>query len=104
EILSECKNYLVAYRANRRYVPLLDKISSDTLEEREFDIKENGVYIITGGVGGIGLEVAKYLASKAKVNIALISRTRFPVDEEWDTILEKESDYKLKHKIEILKN
>lgn len=37
--------------------------------------KEGGVYIITGGLGGIGLSIAKYIAARAKCHLILLSRT-----------------------------
>ena len=38
-------------------------------------IKENGVYVITGGMGGIGLIFADYLARSAPVKLALAGRS-----------------------------
>ncbi|KPA11138.1 polyketide synthase, partial [Candidatus Magnetomorum sp. HK-1] len=37
-------------------------------------IKENGVYLITGGTGKLGLIVAQYLSSQAKVSLVLCGR------------------------------
>ncbi|TDR44821.1 acyl transferase domain-containing protein [Tahibacter aquaticus] len=39
-------------------------------------VRERGTYVITGGAGGLGLIVAKFLASQAKVNLALIGRSQ----------------------------
>ncbi|GBF74622.1 putative beta-ketoacyl synthase family protein [Paenibacillus sp. 598K] len=47
-------------------------------------IKEQGVYMITGGLGGIGVEVASMLAEmNPKVTIALVGRTALPPGEDW---------------------
>ncbi|MBF0224098.1 MAG: SDR family NAD(P)-dependent oxidoreductase [Desulfobacterales bacterium] len=48
------------------------------LKEREQQIainKENGVYIITGGAGGLGLIFTEYLAQNKKVNLILSGRS-----------------------------
>ncbi len=38
-------------------------------------IKENGAYLITGGFGGIGLSLARHLASLGPVRLALLGRS-----------------------------
>ncbi len=94
------KTSLVAYRNGNRYVQELKSVvpSNDTLQQ--LDIKDHGVYIITGGVGGIGLEIAKYLAGKNKVNLALMNRSKLPEREAWNEILENQKDPKICSKIE----
>jgi acyl transferase domain-containing protein len=41
-------------------------------------LKTNGVYVITGGLGGVGLAVAEYLAKTVKARLVLIGRTGLP--------------------------
>ena len=38
-------------------------------------IRDNATYVITGGFGGAGQELARYLASTYKANLVLVSRT-----------------------------
>lgn len=38
--------------------------------------KENGVYVITGGSGSLGLLIADHIASQAKIKLALIGRSK----------------------------
>ncbi|SFJ89231.1 SDR family NAD(P)-dependent oxidoreductase, partial [Thermoflavimicrobium dichotomicum] len=38
--------------------------------------KQNGVYVITGGLGGLGFWIAHHLASQANIKLALIGRSR----------------------------
>lgn len=98
EINNSCIGYKVAYRNNERYVEELvnadisdcqDKYSQDNNSEL-INIRENGVYLITGGGGGIGLEIAKQLAKKQKVKLALLGRNKIPEREKWDKILDSE--------------
>lgn len=84
-----------AYRDCVRYTEELTGLDIENVPSSKVDIKENGVYLITGGTGGLGLELAKYLADHGKVNLALINRTALPPVEAWDRILEKEQDRKL---------
>jgi len=50
-------------------------------------IREGGVYFITGGLGGIGLEVAQDLARTKPVKLALLAREALPPETRWDKIL-----------------
>ncbi|PWK14994.1 SDR family NAD(P)-dependent oxidoreductase [Tumebacillus permanentifrigoris] len=44
--------------------------------------QDNGVYVITGGLGGLGLMVAHHMASLAKVRLALIGRSKLSAEKE----------------------
>ncbi|CAM2010378.1 type I polyketide synthase [Acanthopleuribacter pedis] len=68
----------VALRGNARLVPKLEVIA-DTVGD-ELNLVQRGVYLITGGLGGVGLEVARWLARAAKARLALVSRRGLPED------------------------
>ena len=46
-------------------------------------LKRAGVYLITGGTGGLGLAVAEYLATKSQARIILTKKTAFPPKSMW---------------------
>lgn len=71
------KDAVVAYRHGKRYVQVLDREQVEGLKPREFSIRENGVYLIAGGAGYLGLETALYLARQKPVKIALLGRKDF---------------------------
>ena len=50
-------------------------------------LREGGVYLITGGLGGIGLAVAAYLARSVSAKLVLVARTALPSRHEWQHIL-----------------
>jgi len=56
-------------------------------DQKPSRIKENGLYLITGGLGDIGLTLARYMATQHPVNLALLSRTEFPKRKNWETLL-----------------
>lgn len=89
EINSEKQGYITAYRNGIRYTEVLEELVVEDIRDKEIKINDEGIYIITGGMGGIGLNIAEYLASKNAGNIALINRTEFPERNEWDSILDK---------------
>ncbi|NRQ55291.1 type I polyketide synthase [Brevibacillus sp. HD1.4A] len=77
--------YQVAYRHNQRYVERLQETTLAAAEDRDA-IKANGVYLITGGTGGLGLEIGKQLSRLHPVNLHLISRQGLPARETWTEI------------------
>jgi 6-methylsalicylic acid synthase len=48
--------------------------------------KPHGTYIVTGGFGGIGLEVLDFLVAKGAFRIVVISRRRLPPRSVWSTL------------------
>jgi phthiocerol/phenolphthiocerol synthesis type-I polyketide synthase E len=86
EITSLITESVVAYRSNRRqiltYEPMRLKSPPETSR-----LKTRGVYLITGGLGGIGLVLAEYLAKTFQARLVLVGRSVFPKREEWDNWL-----------------
>lgn len=95
--------YSIAYRNGKRYKEQLAKVNLDQVEQANFSIKEDGVYLITGGTGGLGLAIARSLAMKKKVTLALVSRSGLPDSILMDDILLKNTDIKLCNKIKSIK-
>lgn len=72
----------LALRAGRRYAARLqrDESAKRTVGETHFDA--NATYLITGGLGGLGLEVARWLAKRGAGNLALVARREPGADTE----------------------
>jgi acyl transferase domain-containing protein/acyl-CoA synthetase (AMP-forming)/AMP-acid ligase II/acyl carrier protein len=62
----------VVYRKHIRYVPRLVPIKVEP--KNKIEINRNGVYLITGGLGSVGLLVAEWLSSFKVKKILLLSR------------------------------
>ncbi len=103
ELMLEGSTKTVAFRNGKRYIAELDRIKVDLKVENRIEVRQNGVYAITGGTGGLGLEIAKYLAEKNNTNIILINRSKFPESSEWDDILTQESNPRLCSKIQAIR-
>jgi surfactin family lipopeptide synthetase A len=82
QILSECCNPNprpeVAYRGGKRWLPNFEPFDHAQSGQRDLLIQEDATYLITGGTGGLGLEVARWLADKQRVKLALIGRRPLP--------------------------
>ncbi|WP_342552911.1 SDR family NAD(P)-dependent oxidoreductase [Paenibacillus sp. FSL R7-0652] len=88
--------YLAAYRNGRRYVQELGEMPMSLLPEQPVQMREGGVYLITGGTGGIGLETADALSmSSAKIKLVLINRSQFPERHMWKELMSSEQNEKL---------
>jgi acyl transferase domain-containing protein/thioesterase domain-containing protein len=75
---SECE---VALRGADRWARRWDPIRLHADGSERPAVRREGVYLVTGGLGGIGLTVAEHLA-KARAKLVLIGRTPFPSDED----------------------
>nr|WP_154958149.1 SDR family NAD(P)-dependent oxidoreductase [Paenibacillus xylanexedens] len=83
-------NLQVAYRNGKRYLSEFTEISAPDARRLSFN-EGSGVYVITGGLGGIGREITKYLANQSRTPIALITRSPLPPMDEWDMIAGSEN-------------
>ncbi|MGN7290832.1 SDR family NAD(P)-dependent oxidoreductase [Bacillus velezensis] len=64
----------IRYKDNMRQIRLFERI--EKLDgQTQSPWKQNGVYVITGGLGGLGFLLARHLAEKEKVKLALIGRS-----------------------------
>ena len=93
KLLLECRDpstdRIVAYRGSRRLVQDFERLAIKE-ESTGFDacIRDNGVYLITGGLGGMGLALADYLAKTKKVKLILTGRSPFPLRGKWQQWLQ----------------
>jgi acyl transferase domain-containing protein/thioesterase domain-containing protein/acyl carrier protein len=77
---------MIAYRGQYRWSQIFRPL--EVSNGRSLDLRSDGVYLVTGGLGGIGLTLAKTMASTTKnPRLVLISRKKFPIPEEWPTWL-----------------
>ncbi len=103
EINTYGEDQFIAYRKEYRWIQAFEKRYLEPLSQNAIQLKNGGVYIITGGLGKIGLIVAEYLAKKVQAKIALIGRSSFPDHGEWQQWVEdSESSNEISAKIEKL--
>jgi len=75
--------YLVAYRGGHRWVESHEAVYLDQAADFTDAIRADGTYLITGGLGGLGLFVARKMAETAPCTLVLLSRSGLPAREEW---------------------
>ncbi len=86
--LTRC-NGNIAYRGKQRWTQTFDPIH--LLNTRHaLRLRSQGTYLITGGLGGIGLVFARYLAEQKKaIHLILIARSSLPERHTWNTWLDE---------------
>jgi amino acid adenylation domain-containing protein len=78
---------VVAYRGSYRWVQAVERVSL-VPPVKTARLREGGAYLITGGLGGMGLELATWLARAARAKLVLVARTALPPRNEWERYVE----------------
>lgn len=78
---------VVAYRGSYRWIEGFEAVRIEDKPGVPPLLREKGVYLITGGLGGLGLEFAGYLAGAVQARLILMGRSGLPDPEEWETWL-----------------
>ncbi|AQS67069.1 type I polyketide synthase [Streptomyces pactum] len=73
----------VAYRGAHRWSQTYVPAPLPPSDGAPSALRDDGVYLITGGTGGLGLALAEHLARPGR-RLALLARTAVPPEEEWD--------------------
>ncbi|MBE9103497.1 acyltransferase domain-containing protein [Nostoc cf. edaphicum LEGE 07299] len=88
ELTTQQTDNLVAYRGSHRWIQTFEAVHLHESTLGKTKLKEGGVYLITGGLGGIGLVLAEYLAKTVKAKLVLIGRKGLPERSQWKQWLE----------------
>jgi acyl transferase domain-containing protein len=75
---------IVAYRAGRRWLRRFEDVDVPGTVGSTPPLRQGGVYLITGGLGGMGLAFARWLGTVAAARLLLTARTSLPARECWD--------------------
>jgi acyl transferase domain-containing protein/acyl carrier protein len=82
---------VLALRGSERWIPSTERIPLPARDGSPEGLRRGGAYLITGGLGGIGLAVAEYLAKELGARLVLVGRTPLPEREEWPRYLLEET-------------
>jgi natural product biosynthesis luciferase-like monooxygenase protein len=78
------QDQIIAYRGMHRWVQTFEPVRLDTYFEATPPLRQGGVYLITGGLGGIGLVLAKHLAQTVKAKLVLLGRSAPSTRDNWE--------------------
>jgi acyl transferase domain-containing protein/aryl carrier-like protein len=89
--LSAHQQPVTALRRGRRWTPAYEALPPEAREPAR-TLRRQGVYLITGGLGGLGRGCGEYLARHLEARLVLVGRHGLPPREEWPALLEQEPE------------
>jgi len=76
----------VVLRGPERLVPRLERFTPMPGGDRRPGFRRGGFYLLSGGLGGIGLEIARFLVERFDAHLLLIDRTETPQEQAWQAL------------------
>ena len=87
ELQDPCREDQLAYREGRRYAARLDRLPLPAAGPG-VQCRPEAAYLVTGGLGGLGLAAASWLAERGARSLVLLGRTPLPPRETWEALPE----------------
>ena len=75
EALADSRERVVAYRGDYRWVQTLEPVRLPAALDAPPQLRRRGVYLLTGGLGGVSLEIAEFLARSVQARLVLVGRS-----------------------------
>ncbi|HTR46284.1 MAG TPA: amino acid adenylation domain-containing protein [Verrucomicrobiae bacterium] len=87
ELTAATDESVVALRSGQRWTRGFTKVRLAEAPSPSPLLRERGAYMITGGLGGVGLELARYLAEKTRARLVLVGRSELPPRNRWPELV-----------------
>jgi len=84
EIISKKPEPVVALRGRHRWVQQYERCVLHHDDQSRSTLREDGVYLITGGLGNVGLVLAQHLFRTRRARLVLTTRNELPPRTEWE--------------------
>jgi len=93
EITGDAHDKVIAFRGLHRWHPVIKPVRFELPAGvgNIRRIKPGGVYLVTGGLGGMGISIAQYLARSVRAKLVLVGRSTFPTREKWGKLGQKDN-------------
>lgn len=75
---------VIAFRNGRRWTQVHQRLALNEIAGEDVKFRQNGVYLLIGGLSDIALALGGELARRFRARMALVGRTALPPREEWD--------------------
>ncbi|WP_442940774.1 SDR family oxidoreductase [Nostoc sp.] len=93
ETSANTSDEIIAHRGVHRWVQTFESVRLDKDVKEIPRLKQGGVYLISGGLGYLGLELlAPHLAKTFQAKLILIGRSAFPLRQDWTEWLATHDD------------
>jgi acyl transferase domain-containing protein/thioesterase domain-containing protein/4'-phosphopantetheinyl transferase EntD len=94
ELVADSDSETVAWRGDQRYALHYDRARQPGTRASA-PLRPSGVYLVTGGLGGIGATVAEHLASNYRARLVLVGQTGLPPRDAWTAWLARHTEANL---------
>ncbi len=81
----------IAYRNGRRLCSSVAKVDMLQQQTQDIPLKQGGIYLVTGGLGGIGTYLCQFLIKEYNAKLITVGRTELPNRTEWSKYLDGET-------------
>ena len=81
----------ICYRGGQRFEPGLSRLEEVHDANASCQINRGGLYLIVGGLGGVGAQLARALIAQFDAKLILTGRTRLPDSASWPKLLNKDT-------------
>jgi acyl transferase domain-containing protein/acyl carrier protein len=88
ELSVDFNGEVIAYRRGFRWLQVFEPITMAGLGKETMPLRRQGVYLVTGGLGGIGLVLAGYLARRVRARLILTGSSPLPSPPQWNAWLD----------------
>ncbi len=92
----------IVLQKDGRFVPRLER--QDAPNAANLEIDENSAYLITGGLGGLGLEISKWLVDEGAKHLVLTGRSGLPDRDSWENLPQDHPKFEAVQTIKNLEN
>jgi len=69
-------------------IPQMEPVDLVAADRRRVTLRNGGVYLVTGGLGGLGRELCRWLAERHSARLVITGRTPLPAEAEWSAWLD----------------
>ncbi len=83
ELELESADTVVAYRGGHRWAESYETVRLEASDDLGTRLRESGVYLVTGGLGGLGLFFARQIAERVPARLVLTHRSPIPERTAW---------------------
>ncbi|MCQ4163604.1 type I polyketide synthase [Tahibacter harae] len=90
EVLAPVDEVVIAYRGSQRWCRRFEAVALGGDDAVPALLRPRGVYLISGGLGGMGLALAEHLAATVQARLVLLGRTPLPPRSEWEALLARD--------------
>ncbi len=80
---------IVSYKDKNRWTQIYEQYPIYDSESKKSYIKNDGTYVIVGGLGDVGFTIAQYVLENFESNVVLVGRSKLPYKKDWDKWIEE---------------